>query len=322
MIHYNNLHTICYLVLLRAKIAVRFLKELGLIRSVLVCALFFMILFQVLAEEYAALLLTAFGLIVISGIHFNRSDQHFIRLIGISKKRLFIIEYLLLSLPMLLFIGYLGAWLWMMILITGCAVIPLISVRSNKNIRTTNALQLPRSLPYEWASGLRSQKWVVVVLLLTGLAGTALHLFAGWIFLFLLTVAIVPFYKYCEPIQFILSEQKSPFGYISQKMIEGIGYYSLLSGILWIEIMILYPGEAVYSLLFLSANLLLLAVVIAGKYAFYRENMNIELMTSIIFGIGCICLLVPYLPPVLVLLSIWLWVRGIKRLKWEVYAFH
>jgi hypothetical protein len=45
-------------------------------------------------------------------------------------------------------------------------------------------------------------------------------------------------------------------------------------------------------------------------------------MTGIIFGIGCICLLVPYLLPVLILLFIWLLVRGYKRLKWEVYAFH
>jgi len=215
-------------------------------------------------------------LILTSVIHFNRSDQHFIWLIAIGNKRLYFIEYLLLSLPMLLVLGYLGAWLLMMILITGCAVIPLISVQSNSNISSKNAWQLPQYLSYEWASGLRSYKWALGVLLTAGLILTWLNLFIGWIFLFLLTAVAVSFYKYCEPVHFILLQQKSPLVYISKKMIQGGSYYCLLSGLLWIEILILYPGEVMYSLLFFLANLLLLITVIAGKYAFYRENMNIE----------------------------------------------
>jgi membrane-bound metal-dependent hydrolase YbcI (DUF457 family) len=86
--------------------------------------------------------------------------------------------------------------------------------------------------------------------------------------------------------------------------------------------MVLYPAEAFGSLLFLLADLLLVITVIAGKYAFYRENTSIEVMNGTIFGIACLCLLVPYLLPVLILLFIWLFWRAGKRLKYEVYAFH
>jgi len=317
----TDLYPIGYLLLLRLKIGIRFLKALGWIRSIVILMMLLTFLTQVLAEEHAALFLTAFGLIVILGIHFNRKDQHFVQSLGVGKHHLFIVEYILISFPVIILLAWLGAWLCVFLLICGSAAIALLPIFDSAN-STEEVRSLPLFLPFEWISGLRRQKWMPIPLVVIALIIAPFYLFAGWIFLFLLTMTVAQFYTHCESISFILFQQDSPAAFLSHKIRQGVGGYSLLTGLVWIEIMVLYPAEAFGSLLFLLADLLLVITVIAGKYAFYRENTSIEVMNGTIFGIACLCLLVPYLLPVFILLFIWLFWRAGKRLKYEVYAFH
>lgn len=317
--------TIFYLLSLRCKIALRLAKALGWIRSltVSVALIFFLLpVFEVLDDKSAAVYLVMFNLAIIAGIHFYRSDQHFIQSLGIREQWLFCVEYLLIALPVVLLLGYMGAWLWILVSVVCCFTIPWIPASHRAARQAKEPFQIPFAVSYEWTSGLRKHKWTLIVLFVLGVAGGVLNLFLGWIFLFFITAITALFYCYCEPAQLILLKDQSPRRFIGQKLLQGLGYYICLTGLLWLGLIALHPGYAIYSILFFLGNLFLLATVITGKYAFYRANVNIEMMISMIFCFGCICLLVPYLPPVLLLLIIWLCWRGTTRLREEVYAFH
>lgn len=321
----SDFYTIVYVLFLRLKIALRFLKELGWIRSILVGVTLAMFLVPLLGPAgttkggiYVGILFLA----MIGVLHLCRSDHFFIQSLGIKKYKLFSFEYSLAAIPFLMLCLYNGAWLGTIILIPGSLIMAFIPVSSKAIFSNKKAYQFPFALSFEWSSGLRRQKWPIIIILVLGLVTGWWNLFAGWIFLFLITTIAVTFYSYCEPRQFIFLFDQSLPTFIGNKMLRGIFYYLLGTAVLWVELLIFHSENALYSLLFLLGNLGLLLLSIAGKYAFYREHENIEVMIAVIFCIGSIFLLVPYLVPAFFLLLIWLVWRGAKRLRREVYDFH
>ena len=99
-----------YYVRLRLQSGGRLLKELGIVRSVLLVGLLVLAV-AILCKVEASWILPVACLLVIGGYHQTRKDRDFLRRFTDDVPAFFLCEYLLLSLPFAVIAGIRGEWL-------------------------------------------------------------------------------------------------------------------------------------------------------------------------------------------------------------------
>ena len=98
-----------YYVRLRLRSGGRLLKELGIVRSVLLVGLLALAV-AILCKVEASWILPVACLLVIGGYHQTRKDRDFLRRFTDDVPAFFLCEYLLLSLPFAVMAGIRGEW--------------------------------------------------------------------------------------------------------------------------------------------------------------------------------------------------------------------
>lgn len=321
-----ELKLIRYFLGLRCKMTYRLIRPLGWFRIIVL--LLFMAglatsMVQLISGEYGPwYLVTTFAVLLVS-IQFSRKDRNKLRSLRLEPFMIFVAEYLVLAAPVIVLLLFNSAFFpaqTVLFLCPAVAWIPAMIVLPERKSLRISLINTSR-FPYEWISGLRKRGIVLFFLLAAGVVASWLHIVAGWILTVILTCLVVFFYMHCEPEAYIRHTANSPLAFIVKKLEQGIGYYILISAAVWAVLIFNYPSQWVYTGLILLANLLLLITITIGKYAFYSEHRNLEIILSLLFGLGFLCLIIPYLVPVLVLLVGWLTERAINQLK-EVYDIH
>ena len=98
-----------YYVRLRLRSGGRLLKELGIVRSILLVGLLAFAV-AILCKVEASWILPLVCLLVIGGYHQTRKDRDFLRRFTDDVSLFFLCEYLLLSLPFVVIAGIRGDW--------------------------------------------------------------------------------------------------------------------------------------------------------------------------------------------------------------------
>lgn len=297
---------------------VRFCKDIGwfyfIILLVLLFSLVLIVINGILSNpiKYLDLYLVSVVLILLNYLHTVRKDREFITLTFPNSYTIFCMEYLLLSIPVLLLFSYLEWVNVIIILIGGLFLIPLYKGgRFSLSIKVLN-LWIPYK-NYEWTAGIRKFVLMIFLLLAAGL------LLSYYNFLSLICVGVFllltpAYYEKFEPFIFIESTKLTPRKYLVEKIKLHVATYLIFSTPILLVYLIFHPDHYLIVIFFLLLSIFALIFLIISKYTFYspnNESSKHKLLTNItLLGIFPFI----FLLPVVVLIASYLYPRSLKNL--------
>lgn len=309
---------------MRFRMARRFTRRLGMLRSVVVAVFlagFLSQLFLVDSGTGGHLAVAIGSAALLLALHIQRGDRSMLASLELEAAHLMRLEYALLALPVLLFLGWRAQWLSLSALVAAVILLPLMNPSFSLRRPVLRRLLQPIPFPFfEWRSGLRRTWPILLPLLALATAGTFLHPMFGWAGLFLMAAISLSHYRDCEPLAYIHQLGDSASSFLLHKTVGALLAYGTLTLPIVLILLARYPADAPYALIFWGANVFLVAVTVLGKYAFYEEGRNLELVLSVYFAIFCLMLIIPYLPAAALLTFGWIAHRAYRRMRTVAYA--
>jgi hypothetical protein len=222
--------------------------------------------------------------------HFLRKDTAFLRHLTVYKPILYIVDYLILALPLFITMAFYQPLSNLLLGVLGIVIIAFFPIlKSTSQLRYFNFSWIPLSL-FEWRSGFR--KWGILFILLYILSFMLVQ-FVGMFILFVLLATFLQtsLFNDCEPKELL----PVPFS-LSEKVAIHVGVWSLL----------LFPLFGIYLYFHLELWYLLLAAWLFGassitfclayKYALwspFRKDVGVERAAAIFIGMMLIIFTAP-----------------------------
>lgn len=306
------------ILILRFKQVKRIARELGLLYAILLSGfigfLYYgaIVLFNQLPDSFLPHTGYTIGvLLVILSLHLRRKDRQFLALHITSMHKIFIIEYLVLISPILIYILINGYFIQSVLCLAGvCAI-------SHTHISIKRFALKPRAffkywlnnMNMEWISVLR-KNWlgiIIIYILLTGsMYLSPYSILIAWLILFSYLPTV---YEYFEPVHFIESTTYDVGTFIQKK----IWYHFLVLLVISSPILIifLYVHSEYYfiALAGLICSMLLIFWINYFKYAHYSHRKNSSVTYKYMLSISIVIFFIA-LPLVYLLMVIkWNWYK-------------
>jgi hypothetical protein len=264
------------------------------------------------AEQYPVWLSAiCFGIILM--IHFQRTDYKFLQKAIYSPFILFVMEYTILSLPvislLLLFQKFEVTYLLLASILSLSFLKPITLKSRNLNL-------LPPLLPksaFEWKSGLRRSEIYIIILYLIGIA-TSFHEAGVPIIIFLMSIFPLNYFEKGEPLHILFAPEKNASSLIICKIKTTLKYYLLP----------LLPLLVLYSLFHIeywyipvietTIFSVVLVYMIVLKYAFYLPNEK-NAAAQTFLSIGVLGIFIPVFIPLMLFLIIYFYQKALKNLN-------
>ena len=292
--------------LLRGRLLVRVLREVGWVRLGLLLPVLLAVVGQALllgaTHPVGQWTVSMLVVLLLASAHRQRADLRFLVISAPAFRRWLAVEYGLLALPIALVLGLFQDWGaagLTLALAPGVAWLP--PVRDSRSTRH-RARSVFRSEAFEWVSGLRAGGVWAWPALLAGAVwqhrtplGPGLAL-GGWL------LVLLAAYGTPEPLTMLAVAAREPGPFLRRRLLLGVGLAALTAApFCWI----LAAGPAgVGGAVAVSAFLLVLVgLLILTKYAFYPNAMHIRTTQALVVGVA---LLLPGNPvyPVLLLVAV------------------
>jgi hypothetical protein len=300
------------LLTLRAKILYRIALEIGWLRSVFVIAFLIYLFFQVFALKNSYIILSI-NILTIFSLQTTRSDKSFLRSASIPFKQLFILEYLILSIPYILYFTLNQYFIELIGLVLALPMISLMNLTfKTQQLRSLSFAVVPASV-FEWRAGLR-QLWFFILLAYIGSAIFYQSVTIIVLCNLLLIINLASFYLQGESKTLLQLPQLAPLPFLTFK----IKYHVLFSTFLVFPFALLlftvHPELWFLAVLLLVINLFMQIFAILQKYAVWSPNSNLQPnMTLYLFYF--ISFVIPFLLPVGIFLFIRAYRKAVKNLK-------
>lgn len=301
---------------IRMKQLVRLLNPIGLGRFIVLVflAVFcFLAIVKYTESRTGAIIICSLFLTSIFTLHQQRKDSHFLKCYVDQYRILYFLEYSVLALPV--FIGllinsmYLEASI-LLLLLTG--VVYTGKKKKQTGLNTLLQEKIPAHA-FEWKSGIRSSFFYMIIIWTTGLIASP-WLGSIPVAIFILGVIVTGFNEKGESLPMLLTFEMSASKLVMHKIKTQLYLYSILVAPLLLAFVVFhYPywyiglGIYLFFLLIISYSILL-------KYAFYAPGNN-AVSKQIFIALGVVSALLPFLIPVVMLLSIRFYLRSIQTLK-------
>jgi hypothetical protein len=311
------------LIRIRIKQIYRGLQGTGLIRFIFIIGLFGFAGFALLkgcADNSNAYYITIGNVIVFSLIQIRRKDKLFLKTHFSTYRFIFFIEYLLLSLPILLSLLYHQKLEHISILTIGNLIIPFFDYKPRIRSLNTKLQELIPRDSYEWKAGSRK---VLFVLLLVWIIGFSTSFFIGSVpvAILILGFVILSFYESCEPYQMIIASEKSSSKFLLHKIKSQTLIFTFITLPLIIAF-VLFNAEYWYIVVIEHFLLTTLHIfIILTKYAYYEPNTKSSAAQTI-GGIGVLGTLIPVFIPVVWIMTVVFYYRSKENLNYYLNDFH
>jgi hypothetical protein len=312
----------------------RLLKEIGLVRIILISLiiLFFssMVFYNFVLPKNTIKSLIAIGLLLLI-VHAYRKDKHFLKIVNKNPYPIYLSEYLLLTLPLLIIWLINNNWIGSGILMLIVFLIPLIRIKeilqylgsnmmsvlnplsSKLNSNFTVRLPFVSAISFEWISGIRRKLFIMAPVYLFFLA-FSFRPFVAEVGLIFLSVLISGFYFYGESREFIELFAKNPRQFIWKKIfINFKQLFIVYTPILFISL-IFQTSTWYFLIAALVISFLIQAFVIVFKYGLFEENANLNRNMIILLFLS-LFVFQPYFLPVPFILAIRSYIKAIENLK-------
>jgi hypothetical protein len=286
----------------------RALQELGFLRSfILLFLLVFLLAGTYRLSSYA---LPGLCVSVVLAIHGGRKDKRFLSILfpaGIS--RILLAEYLTLSLFFLVPLVLRNPALALFTLPLICTV-PFLNWTFS--IRLRDRLHLVNGRLYEISSGLR-RGWPLLVLTYAGSFLLASFLYGSLIGMLLTTVIIQSFYSYSEPASFLRLYSPRKEDFLKTKLKAHSLVFLTFNFPFLLLLLLFHPGYWHIGIIFLLFCVGLGIFTITAKYTFYQPPGPIRFL-PLLNGIGFICILIPFLLPVLFIMTYRFYIKALQNI--------
>lgn len=290
---------------IRVKQLFRIIIQIGVFRTIFLSgllSLFLVYVFIILSEKTYHIYLLGVFITLLLAIQIKRKDKVFLNIYAKKPQLVFFVEYLILSIPLIIPQIYYELWTWLCLFLLSLSIVPFL----NLNIKQSSINSIfQRAIPndnFEWKSGVRKNLILLISLWTIGLI-TSFYFMTVPIIIFVLGVIILNFYEKPEPLQILLAPELNSKKFLQQKIKNHlIVFYSLITPLILLSIA--FNPEYYYILLIeCCAFSFLLIYTILLKYAFYKPNVKSG-ATQIYTNIGVLGLLLPIFLPIILILSI------------------
>jgi len=309
---------------IRFKQFYRWTIEMGLIRLIFLIGLLgfiAFILFKQTSKIPNAYYVSGAFLLMVILIHIKRQDKIFLKIHFINYKLIYLAEYLLLIIPVIVSLIYHFQWIIAVSIL--CAIGAIVNIDIKKPKQRNLNTKLQQLIPYdcfEWKAGIRKTLFLIITFWMIGLS-TSFFIGSVPIVIFILGILPLGFYEKGEPLQMVLAYEMGSNKFLFHKIKMQTILFSVLSIPLMVGFMIFhferwYIPIAEY-FIFISLH----TYVILAKYAFYEPNKKSGALQ--LFGIiGVMGTIIPVLIPVVWLLSIRFYFKSRKNLNFYLNDYN
>lgn len=314
--------------MLKTFIKIRFLQfyrdlaGIGLFRilfMLIMVAFLGLMLFQgtgMFPHVYVALLIY---LALIFLIQVKRKDKFFLKSHFNNYRLIYFVEYLILTIPILVCLIYHSQWLAIPILFL--TLVLIVQFDPHYKLLTLNTI-FQRWVPsdsFEWKSGMRNAQIYLIPIWIIAM-GTSFY--PGSIPVAILILGIIPlsFFDYGEPLPMLLAPELNARNFLIKKVkVQFIQFsaltFPLIIAFLLFHIEYWYIPLAEYFLLFsLQTNAILI------KYAFYEPNIKSSAANTY-RSIGTLGLVLLFFLPIIWIMSFWFYLKSIENLNLYLHDF-
>jgi hypothetical protein len=208
------------LIKIRVKQIYRGLIGIGLIRLIFIIGLLgslSFILFNGVADGKSAYYLAMGNIIIYIFIQVRRQDKTFLQTHFLAYRFIFCVEYLLLSIPMVVSLFYHQKWIQLVIIAVRSLTVPLLDYKPRKRSLNSKLQQIIPSDSYEWKAGSRKLLFVILTLWIIGLC-TSFLIGSVPVVILIIGFVVLSFYESCEPYQMIIASEMSSGKFLLQKV--------------------------------------------------------------------------------------------------------
>lgn len=306
-----------FIISLRFKQFYRAIGEVGFIRMILVLpfiGIFILGVMESLLQQGMWSAFAFFAFILVS-IHFNRKDKHFLKLLQNQRFTIYIIEYILISLPIIAWFVYESAWLQIVATLLLSGILPFINwtfVYQN----TKAWLRFPKFMTtdFEWMIGIRKNIGYIIPLYILGLV-LSFKTVSVLAVLLLLGIITTTFYlEEGEPRNFLHLYADSPKGLMRLKVIRAISLFLLFTIPLSIVFLIFHYQYWYLLLAVLAISSVIQLTSVTLKYTTYQPKASNQ-RNAFLLGFLLVCWLTPFTQLVPLLMTITYYRKAINRLK-------
>lgn len=234
----------------------------------------------------------------------NRTDFLLANFGDQSKKKIRIVENLILCLPFVSILLYKSFLFESSILFLCSFILALFSFHSNFNL----VIPTPFSKrPFEFSTGFRKTFFIFpIAYALTVIAISVNNLNLGIFAYLLIFITSMSYYQKPEEKYYVWVYAQSPKVFLKNKIFNALKNASFLTAPILISLLLFYPSE--FELLFFFImGLLFLCTVILAKYSAYPDEINVPEGIMIAF-----CL---YFPPLLLAIIPFFYSKSSTKLK-------
>lgn len=296
---------------------------IGLLRVMVLLVMVFLLLafmFLQTSKLPNALYASAIVWLLILLLHRNREDKQFLSF-GFNHFRwIFYLEYLAISIILVVFLLIHKLWLLSLLAIVIPLVIAHVDIGKGQTRYHGRLLQWIPLECMEWRGGMRRMLPIVATV---WLAGIVFSFFVGSVPAALLVIGVIVlnFYERCEPYPMLTALEKSPDGLLALKIRQHTYLVTLLSLPLMASFLVFHFSIwYVPFLIFILLYILQIYSIIA-KYAFYEPNSK-SLAAQLLVGIGFIGLIIPIFAPLVLLLMLRFYFKAKQKLNFYLNDFH
>jgi hypothetical protein len=306
-----------FILSLRIKQFFRGLTEIGFIRVIIIIPFMAMILLGMMENLMKQSLWVIFGVLalMLGSLHFNRKDKHFLKVIKNQRFTLFSFEYLMASLPFLIYFFIENAWFQIFSTFILVSILPFLGwtfIYEN----STAWLRFPKFMTkdFEWMIGTRKNiGYIIPIYILAIVLGyLTVSILAA---LLLLAIITTTFYlEPGEPRNYLHLYADSPSELMRQKSTRAVRFYLLFTIPLSI-VFLIFNIEYWYLLIItLAIGSVVQLTSVTLKYVTFTPKESNQ-RNAILLGFLLICWLIPFLQPVPLLMTITYYRKAVNRLK-------
>lgn len=254
---------------------VREIPPIYMVLVLILLALGSIFLFGAMKSCEGSLVVSSITLLLIYLLHHRRKDYRFIFLIELHPWRVFSIEYILLSLPVIGIAIYHNHFSALFLTLIGCL---FISFKKRRIHRLKQSFHVPRFIPFaafEIRSGVRRYGWTLVVLYVIMLAGLFVP-YVSLVCIWIITVLITEFYHSSESLAILCADELSGGAFLSKKLRLNMTLYVVFLLPLLMLYSIIYSDHIWLALYVLMYGTIFIGLLIFTKYAHYDPGKEIR----------------------------------------------
>ena len=302
----------------------RSIVGIGFFRAIFLLALIsfgFRFLFEQTSCLPNAYFITLGHLLIILQLHLKRKDKKFLRSSFYNYRLIYLVEYILLSTPLLLFLVYNFQWLIFIILTISLLAIIRVDFTYQQKVLNTKIQRLIPDTCFEWKAGLRKVFLFLFPVWIIGFL-TSYYIWGVPVILFVLGFIIVDFYGKNEPLQMLLVYERSTTRFLFHKIRLQVILFTLLALPLMLLFVIFHVDSWYIVIIEYVIFTFYYIYLIMAKYAYYDPNCDSSGSSKIFGAFGAISIFIPVFIPVIWILTFYFYFKSMNNLNFYLNDYN